>query len=208
VTELLTGAGFRLRRATPEDAGFLTGLAQHEAVEPFLAAVSPWREDELAGEIERSQADPEHHGRLVLELPDGAAWVAAGAFAYEVANRRSRIAHLFGAMLDPAFRGRGLAEAATRLLVRHLVFELGYHRVQLEVYGFNEPGLRTFERAGFVREGERRKAYRRHGEWHDGVLYGLIREDLEREPSAPASPPADQLPRRSGRELKRRPAGG
>jgi RimJ/RimL family protein N-acetyltransferase len=51
--------------------------------------------------------------------------------------------------------------------------------VQLEVYGFNGPGLRTFERAGFVREGARRKAYRRHGEWQDGVLFGLIREDLD-----------------------------
>ena len=179
MTEPLTGDGFRLRRATPEDTRFLAGLAQHEAVEPFLAAVSPWREDELAGEIERSQAEPELHGRLVLEVPDGAAWAPAGALAYEVANRRSRIAHLFGVMLDPAFRGEGLAEAATRLLVHHLVLGLDYHRVQLEVYGFNERGMRTFERAGFVREGARRKAYRRRGEWHDGVLFGLIREDLD-----------------------------
>ena len=175
----LQGEGFRLRRATPHDIAFLATLAQHEAVEPFLAAVSPWREEELAAEIDRSQADPEHHGRLVLELEVDGAWVPAGAFAYEVANRRSRIAHLFGVMLDPAFRGRGLAEAATRLLVRHLVFDFDYHRVQLEVYGFNERGMRFFERAGFVREGTRRKAYERHGEWHDGVLYGVIREDLE-----------------------------
>jgi RimJ/RimL family protein N-acetyltransferase len=30
-----------------------------------------------------------------------------------------------------------------------------------------------------VREGVKRKAYWRHGEWVDGVLFGLIREDLE-----------------------------
>ncbi len=30
-----------------------------------------------------------------------------------------------------------------------------------------------------VREGVKRKAYWRHGEWVDGVLYALIREDLE-----------------------------
>jgi RimJ/RimL family protein N-acetyltransferase len=29
-----------------------------------------------------------------------------------------------------------------------------------------------------VHEGVRRKAYDRHGEWVDGVLYGLVREDL------------------------------
>jgi RimJ/RimL family protein N-acetyltransferase len=118
-------------------------------------------------------------GRFVLEVDGGVSWPPAGALAFEVANRRSRIAHLFGVMLHPDFRGRGLAEAATRLLVHHLVFDLDYHRVQLEVYGFNEHGMRTFERAGFVREGARRKAYWRHGEWHDGVLFGVIREDLE-----------------------------
>src|SRR6266516_917400 len=39
--------------------------------------------------------------------------------------------------------------------------------------------MRPAGRAGFVHEGTRRKAYRRHGEWTDGVLYGLIGEDLD-----------------------------
>jgi RimJ/RimL family protein N-acetyltransferase len=125
--------------------------------------------------VRRSELEPRHHGRFVVEV-DGR---RAGVLAFEVANRRSRIAYLHGIMLDPAFRGRGLADAATRLLVRHLVFDLDYHRVQLEVYGFNERALRHFERVGFVREGVRRRAYRRHGEWVDGIEYGILREDLE-----------------------------
>ena len=55
-------------------------------------------------------------------------------------------------MVDPACVSRGLAEQAVRSLVRHLIADLGYHRVQLEVYGFNERAVRLFERAGFVRE--------------------------------------------------------
>jgi RimJ/RimL family protein N-acetyltransferase len=82
-------------------------------------------------------------------------------------------------MLHPDHRGRGFAVAATELLVRNLVFDLDYHRVQLEVYGFNERALALFERAGFVREGVRRRAYDRHGDWVDGVLFGIVREDVE-----------------------------
>ena len=37
---------------------------------------------------------------------------------------------------------------------------------------------RHAERSGFIREGVKRKAYHRHGEWVDGVLFGLVREDL------------------------------
>jgi RimJ/RimL family protein N-acetyltransferase len=82
-------------------------------------------------------------------------------------------------MLAPEFRSRGIADSAARLLVRHLLFDLDYHRVQLECYGFNERAIRHAERAGFVQEGVKRGAYWRHGEWVDGVLFGLIREDLE-----------------------------
>ena len=35
------------------------------------------------------------------------------------------------------------------------------------------------ERSGFTREGVRRKAYLRNDGWVDGVLYGLVAEDLE-----------------------------
>ena len=53
------------------------------------------------------------------------------------------------------------------------------NRLELEIYAFNERACAHAERAGFVREGVKRKAYRRHGEWADGVMFALIREDLE-----------------------------
>jgi RimJ/RimL family protein N-acetyltransferase len=175
VTTPLAGEGFALRRATEADVGFLVELASHEEVEPFMAAVSARGHDELLEEVRRSEDDPRHHGRFVVEVGGE----RAGALAFSVVNRRSRIADLHAVMLHPGHRGRGLGVEATRLLVRHLVFDLDYHRVQLEVYGFNERALGLFERAGFAREGVRRRAYDRHGDWADGVLFGLVREDLE-----------------------------
>jgi RimJ/RimL family protein N-acetyltransferase len=178
VRPVLEGEGFRLRRASAEDVDFMVDLAVHDAVEPFMAAVSPRGREELLEEVRRSDEEPQLHGRFVLEVEGE----QAGTLAFDVANRRSGIAYLHAIMLDPDYRGRGLAAAATRLLVRHLVFDLDYHRVQLEVYGFNERALRHFERAGFRHEGVRRQAYWRHGAWVDGILFGLVREDLEPDP--------------------------
>ena len=90
-----------------------------------------------------------------------------------------------GLAIHPDYRGRRLADAAARLLQRHLLLELGYHRLQLECYGFNERAIRHAERAGFVREGVRRKAYWRHGRWNDGVLFSLVREDPEQDGGVP-----------------------
>ena len=93
-------------------------------------------------------------------------------------NRRSRIADLGGLAIHPDFRGRRVADEAARQFQRHLLGELGFHRVQMEIYGFNERAMAHAERAGFTREGVRRKAYWRDEEWVDGVLYGLVAEDV------------------------------
>ncbi len=91
---------------------------------------------------------------------------------------RSRIASLGGLAVHPDFRGAKVADTAARIVQRHLFGDLGFHRIQMEIYGFNERAMRHAERAGFVREGVRRKAYWRNDEWVDGVLYGLVVEDI------------------------------
>jgi RimJ/RimL family protein N-acetyltransferase len=167
--------GLRLRRAEPGDLDFLLELMTHEDVEPYLAMIRPRDREGLLAEIERSQAEPQEFGRFVIEV-DGR---PAGLMGFEVANRRSRIANLGSLAVHPSFRGRRLADEAAQLFQRHLLDDLGYHRLQLEIYGFNERAQRHAERAGFVREGVRRKAYWRNDEWVDGVIYGLVLEDVE-----------------------------
>jgi RimJ/RimL family protein N-acetyltransferase len=164
-----------IRRARPEDVDFIVGLVTHEDVEPFLAAIRAKGADEVGAEIERSLAEPEAFGVFVIEV-DGA---LAGTMRFERANRRSRIADLGGLAVHPDFRGRRISDEAARLFQRHLVDELGFHRLQLEIYGFNERAQVHAERSGFTREGVRRKAYWRNDEWVDSVLFGLVAEDLE-----------------------------
>jgi steroid delta-isomerase len=164
-----------IRCAHSDDLDFLVELVNHEDVQPFLGGRAARDRNAVAAEIERSQGDPTSYGRFVIEV-DG---VRAGVMGFEVENRRSRIAHLERLAVHPDYRGQRVSDEAARLLQRHLVVGLGYHRLQLEIYGFNERAQRHAERAGFTREGARRQAYWRHGEWADGVLYALIRDDLE-----------------------------
>jgi RimJ/RimL family protein N-acetyltransferase len=163
-----------IRRARPGDVDFLVDLVTHEDVEPFLAAVRAKGRDEILAEIARSDSDPEEYGVFVIEA-DGE---RAGTLRFERANRRSRIADLGGLAVHPDFRGARIADTAARLFQRHLFDDLGFHRVQMEIYGFNERAMRHAERAGFTREGVRRKAYWRNDDWVDGVLYGMLDDEL------------------------------
>lgn len=125
--------------------------------------------------MERSSSEPGRFGRLIVEV-DGE---RAGVMGFEERSEAHRIASLGGLAVHPGFRGRRIADEAARELQRYLVFDLGFHRLELACYGFNERAIRHAERVGFVREGVKRKAYLRHGEWQDAVLFGLLREDLE-----------------------------
>jgi RimJ/RimL family protein N-acetyltransferase len=164
-----------IRRATEDDLDFIVGLLNEDDVEPFLAASRPTDRDAVLEEIRTSQAAPEELGVFVIEAPEG----RAGTMRYTLANQRNKIASLGGLAVHPDFRGRRISDEAARLFQRHLLLELGFHRLQLECYGFNERAIEHAERSGFVREGVKRKAYWRHGEWVDGILFGLIREDLD-----------------------------
>jgi RimJ/RimL family protein N-acetyltransferase len=176
---VVEGDGLRLRRATDADADFVVELLNDEDVEPFLAASRPRDRDGVLQDIRVSTEQPDDFGLFLIEVPDGEGWARAGMMEFELVNRRSRVARLGGLAIHPDFRGRRLSDDAARLFQRHLILALEFHRLELECYGFNERAIRHAERSGFVREGVKRKAYRRHGEWVDGILFGLIREDLE-----------------------------
>ena len=163
-----------LRRATARDVDWLCALYDDTEVEPFLGGGRAQDRDAVAAEIERSQREPERFGRLILEL-DGE---CAGTMGFREVSDVHRIAQLEVLAVHPSFRRRGIADEGARLLQRYLLLELGYHRLELACYGFNDAAIRHAERVGFVREGVKRKAYNRHGEWQDAVLFALLREDL------------------------------
>jgi RimJ/RimL family protein N-acetyltransferase len=164
-----------IRRAASDDVPFLVELLNHEEVDPYLAASRDADLESLTDEVARSEREPEAFGRFLIEV-DGE---RAGAMRYERSNVRSRIARLGGLAVHPRFRGRKVADEAAHLFQRHLFDDLGFHRLELEIYGFNERAIAHAERAGFVREGVKRKAYRRGDAWVDGVLFGLVQEDVD-----------------------------
>jgi RimJ/RimL family protein N-acetyltransferase len=176
---MIEGDGVRVRRATRDDLDFMLEVVTHDDVQPYLAAGGAFHREALLAELEQQDREPSAFGRFVIEVREGDAWRRAGTMGFERVNKRSRIARLERLAVLPDFRGRHLGDAAARLFQRHLLFDLGFHRLQMEIYGNNERAQRHAERAGWIMEGVKRKAYRRDDEWVDGIMYGLVREDLE-----------------------------
>lgn len=171
------GGAVGLRRAGPDDLEYLSALGRDPQVEPFLApdAGAPER---LEAILTRAEADGEPAGLFVLCRGQE----RLGGLALQLVSARSRSCELTRLMIDPARRRSGFGMQAVRLAVHHALVVHGFHRVQAETYGDNLPGQRLFERVGFTREGVRRRAYWRRGRWLDGVLFGILVEELGARP--------------------------
>ena len=163
-----------LRRAKPADAEFLLGLVNGEETRSFLGGPAMELEDVVA-DIERSEREPEAFGWLVAEA-DGE---RVGCAAYQaVTGPRNRIVEGRRLAVDPRFRGRRLGDDIARAFQRLVLGELGFHRLELQIYGFNERAIAHAERVGYVREGVKRQAYLKNGTWQDAVLFSMLQEEL------------------------------
>lgn len=81
--------------------------------------------------------------------------------------------------LSSAFHGHGLGSDTVRTLARHLVHDLGHHRLVIDPAAENDKAIRCFERVGFRRVGLMR-AYERgpDGEWHDAMLMESLSDEI------------------------------
>ena len=83
-----------------------------------------------------------------------------------------------GYMVDAAFRGRGVATAALRLVVERAFGELQFHRLDAGAMPSNRGSQRVLEKAGFTRVGVLRRYLFVRDTWQDHVLYEIVGPDF------------------------------
>jgi RimJ/RimL family protein N-acetyltransferase len=97
----------------------------------------------------------------------------------QVASGLSSHCWEIGIRMAPEARGRGLGTLAQRLLVRYLFAHTQVNRIQAGTEVSNVAEQRSLEKAGFTREGVMRGVSFREGRWHDGVLYSVLRGEVD-----------------------------
>jgi diamine N-acetyltransferase len=113
-----------------------------------------------------------------------ARWVHIGNAGLDGIDWKNRDC-IFGIMLgEKAYWNRGFGTETTILMLRFAFGELNLHRVELEVFDFNKPAIRAYEKAGFRLEGTRREARFRDGRYHDALIMACLQSEFG--PAKPA----------------------
>jgi len=72
------------------------------------------------------------------------------------------------------YRGQGHASEALKLLIEYTRDRLKMHQLFCSIIASNEPSIHLFEKAGFVKTGERKDWLNFGNEWEDELFYQLI----------------------------------
>ena len=162
-------ATFVVRRADPADAQGLKDLGDAVAAEPegWLATQDGWR----------SVGDERRYLRAIRRYPHAAVFVAESEDG-EIVGRLSiardqhpasrHVADL-GLMVAEAHRRRGLGHALLAAAVEWARAS-DVRKLELHVFPHNEAAIKLYEQFGFVKEGYRRRQYRRGNEYADAIL--------------------------------------
>ncbi len=76
---------------------------------------------------------------------------------------------------EPDARGRGVGTAAAKLMLRYCFEEEGLHRVYLRALAGNEAATRSYEKAGFVKEGYLKDDVCLNGQYCDIVWMAAVK---------------------------------
>jgi aminoglycoside 6'-N-acetyltransferase len=166
---VLHGSKVTLRPAIAADVFALVTIRATPQVQRWWGG-----SDDLTAEILDDIATPELHVFVIEE-----AGRVVGAIQWqEQTDPMYRHAGI-DLYLDPSVHRRGLGTDAVRTLARHLVEELGHHRLVIDPAAENEAAIGCYAKVGFRPVGVMRRYERgQDGTWHDGVLMELLAEEL------------------------------
>lgn len=167
--EVLAGRQVLLRPGRGGDAAELHAILAEPSVSRW------WGEPDPATVIEEELRGS---GSSVLLVVEVGGQVAGGIQFHEETDPMYRHAGI-DVYLGSPFQGRGAGCEAVALLARYLFEQRGHHRITIDPAAANTRAIRAYSKVGFRPVGVMRRYERGgDGQFHDGLLMDLLREEL------------------------------
>lgn len=100
-----------------------------------------------------------------------------GDIALQDINRINRNASIRIAIDSAEYMGKGYGPESIRLLLEYSFGILNLHRIELQVFAYNERAIKAYEKVGFSREGVQRDALYYNHQYHDSIMMSMLEDE-------------------------------
>jgi len=111
----------------------------------------------------------------IIELKSGRLLGACGLCYIDFVNRNADFSIYIGA--DDVYIDDKFAPDAARIMKKYGFEELNLHRLWSEIYDFDDPKKKLFEKLGFSLDGRFRESHWAEGKWSDSLFYSVLSSD-------------------------------
>ncbi|MFY0521469.1 GNAT family N-acetyltransferase [Lysinibacillus sp. UGB7] len=177
VKSFLTGDKVILRKITKEDYESYSNvedvmesrLLMNDGI-PFPPTEAD--HEKFLGDISSEKDDY----MFAIELKDEKVFI--GTIAVYLVNWNNGTSHV-GISIGPDFQGKGYGTDAMNVMLDFIFNYMNVNKVKLQVFGYNQRAIGSYEKCGFQLEGTFREELFRFGKYHDILVMGLLRKDWE-----------------------------
>jgi RimJ/RimL family protein N-acetyltransferase len=103
-----------------------------------------------------------------------------GNCGFHIIDHLNQNAEIGIAIGEKEYWGKGYGTEAISLLVDYGFNVLNLRRISSGTFSFNQRSIKMHQKLGFVQEGIRRQARFKNGQFHDDVIFGILREEWEK----------------------------
>jgi RimJ/RimL family protein N-acetyltransferase len=168
---MITGEKIVLRPYRIEDAEAIYAGAMNPTMRRLTGTQMTFTLEQTRAYVERVQT-----------ADDRAAWIIAhpetlaplGEVVIMDIDDTNRSAHLRIGMFHEEHLNKGYGTEAMRLAVDYGFTHLHLHRIELNVFEFNDRAIRVYEKIGFKREGVLRDVLLYEGEFHSAIIMSIL----------------------------------
>lgn len=171
----IEGQKVDLRGLRREDMPAYRSWIDNPAVTMFME--TGWRpasEQDLEELYRVSTAAPDTVAFAIVDKSSSKVVGCCGLYVIQWICRRADFRIIIG---EPDAWNKGVGSEAARLTVAYGFDKLNLETIYLGVNTENEGAIKSYEKAGFVREGVRRKLIYRNGRYYDALMMSVLREE-------------------------------
>lgn len=131
------------------------------------------------------EAEGREPSRLIYTVVDEVTKENIGHIELNSIDRKNRSACICRVLVGPERqRGRGIGQEMMRKILRVGFEDLDLHRIELNVFDFNQSAIACYEKAGFIREGLHRDVRRIGGEYWSLYRMSMLKDEWNKNSSA------------------------